>query len=296
MRLAFILPYLIPLAAASAREFTSPRIEAITSWIGNNYGGRKKWVQQDIHAMAVMPDGTVFTNVGWDEAGGNAGEYRDGALVRYGLHTHGWGNQGGAAVAANSRYVYLGVSVDNEGGGLKDPNTWPPTGAKWLGISRRTRADMARGAPFEGGKGGKGDSLNASFLIVEEVTDNEKGSLAGIAADETRVYVTAPHTGEMKLFDAETMRQIASWKINHAGPLALDSAGVVWMLERRTDTGPPRLVRFNASGQEQAPAFTFPPTVVPTAFCLVGDGRVLVADDSAAQQIRISRVTLLQLA
>ena len=52
--------------------------------------------------MCVIPDGTVFTNVGWDEAGGNVDEYRDGKLVRYAKHTHGWGFNGGKAVAANS--------------------------------------------------------------------------------------------------------------------------------------------------------------------------------------------------
>src|SRR6266571_4786478 len=93
LRTAFTLA-VAPLLAltAGAQDFSSPRLEAVTSWIGNSYGGGKKWVQQDIHAMAVTPAGTVFTNVEWDEAGGNAGEYRDGELIRYGLHTHGWGN------------------------------------------------------------------------------------------------------------------------------------------------------------------------------------------------------------
>ena len=62
------------------------------------------------------------------------------------------------------------------------------------------------------------------------------------------------------------------------------------MLERKTDTAPARLVRFNAKGEEQAPAFTFAPDVVPVAFCLAGDRRIFVADDSAAQQIRIYSV------
>src|SRR5579871_3342341 len=105
-------------AFAYTQDFKSPALDAVTSWIGNTYGGGEKWVQQDIHAMTVMPDGTVFTNVGWDEAGGNAGEYRDGALVRYAKHTHGWGNTGGEAIAANSRYVYLAMAVGNEGGHL----------------------------------------------------------------------------------------------------------------------------------------------------------------------------------
>ena len=136
------LPVLLALPLAlHAQTFTSPRLEADTSWIGNTFGGGKKWVQQDIHALAVMPDGTVFTNVPWDEAGGNGGEYRDGELLRYALHTHGWGANGGDAVAANSRYLFLGMQMDNENGGLKDPDTWPPKGSRWQGISRRTRAE-----------------------------------------------------------------------------------------------------------------------------------------------------------
>ena len=66
--------------SAAAQDFTSPRLEAVTSWIGNSYGGAKKWVQQDIHAMAVMAEGTVFTNVGWDEAGGTYDHVPPGAV------------------------------------------------------------------------------------------------------------------------------------------------------------------------------------------------------------------------
>jgi len=286
--LTFVVTFGLALTVPG-QDFTSPRLDAITSWIGNSYGGGRKWVQQDIHAMAVMPDGTVFTNVGWDEAGGNAGEFRDGELVRYAMHTHGWGYQGGEAVAANSRCVYLGVEVENEGGGLKDPGTWPPKGSKWLGISRRMRADIAKGAPFTGGKGGKGDSLKAACLVVAEVPDKSKGAIVGICADETRLYVADPNTGVMKVFDAETMQSVAEWKISRPGPLVMDRSGIIWMLQRKTDAASARLVRFNAKGQEQLP-FTFAPDVEPAAFCLARDGRVFVADDSAAQQIRIYAV------
>jgi hypothetical protein len=62
------------------------------------------------------------------------------------------------------------------------------------------------------------------------------------------------------------------------------------MLERKTDNALARLVRFSANGEEQAPGFTFAPDVVPVAFCLSSDGRVFVADDNAAQQIRIPAV------
>ncbi len=247
-------------------------------------------MQQDVHAMAVMPDGTVFTNVGWDEAGGNAGEYRDGELIRYARHTHGWGNNGGEAVAVNAKYVYLAVSVGNEGGGLKDPSTWPPKGSTWLGISRRQRADLAQGAPFEGGKGGKGDSLVGSFLAVAEVPDLSKEVLAGVCADEKRIYVADPSSSQIEVYDAESMQLVASWKIDRAGPLAMDHAGGVWLLQGKRDGTPAQLVRFDAQGGGRPAVFPFPPEIEPVAFCLAGDGRVLVADDSAAQQVRIYAV------
>jgi hypothetical protein len=290
MRVIAVLAATLLAVAADAQEFKSPRLEAVTSWIGNSYGGGEKWVQQDIHAMAVMPDGTVFTNVEWDEGGGNAGEYRDGELIRYAMHTHGWGNNGGEAVAANARYLFLGMQVSNQGGGLTDAETWPPKGATWFGMSRRARSDIAKGAPFEGGKGGKGDTLKGSFLVVAEVPDKTKGALPGICADEARLYVADPHAGQIKVFDAETMQPLANWRINRAGPLALDRAGLVWMLERKTDSAPARLVRFSAKGEEQTPTFTFAPEISPVAFCFASDSRVLVADDGPAQQIRIYSV------
>jgi hypothetical protein len=193
-------------AFAAGQEFNSPRLEAVTSWIGNTYGGAKKWVQQDIHALAVTADGTVFTNVPWDEGGGNVGEYREGELVHFAGHTHGWGANGGEAVAANAKYVYFGMEMRNEGGRLSDPGTWPPKGSTWFGVSRRTRADISRPASFPGGKGGKGDTLKESFLPVVEVPEKTDGALPGICADDARLYVADPQAAQIKVFDAETMQ------------------------------------------------------------------------------------------
>ena len=271
----------------NAAEFTSPRLDAITSWIGNSHGGAKKWVQQDIRALTVTPDGTVFTNVEWEEGGGNAGEYRDGTLIRYAMHTHGWGNQGGEAVAANSRYLFLGVKVGNEGGGLVDPATWPPKGSQWFGVSRRLRTDISKGAPFPGGKGGKGDTLKESFLIIAEVPDKTAGSLPGLCADEKRLFVADQYAGEIKMFDTETMRPLTHWKVERTGPLALDRSGLLWMLERKTGSTPARLLQFKTTGDSQISAFPLAPEISPVAFCFAADGRLLVADDGLAQQVRL---------
>jgi hypothetical protein len=276
---------------AEAADFTSPWLDCTASWIGNSYPGAKRWVQQDIRAMTVTPDGTVFTNVEWEEGGGNVGEYRAGELVRYARHTHGWGNLGGEAVAANSRHVFIGMQVHNEGGGLKDPDTWPGKGLKWLGVSRRLRADITQAAPFAGGKGGKGDTLKASFLVVAEVPDGVKAVLPGLCVDETRLYAADPQASQIKVYDADTMQPVTTWRVDRPGPLALSSSREVWMLQRKTASEPARLVRFNTNGAATAPAFGFPEAVVAVAFCFTPDGRVLVADDSPAQCLRLYTVS-----
>lgn len=274
-------------AAGAPPEFSSPALPHVTSWIGNTYPGSKKWVQQDIRALTVTADGTVFTNVEWEEGGGNVGEYRDGELVRYARHTHGWGNMGGEAIAANSRYLFIGMQVHNEGGGLKDPGTWPPKGRKWYGVSRRSRADISRPAAFSGGKGGQGDTLKESFLAVAEVSDATKAALPGLCADETRLYVADPHSSQIKIYDAETMQPVGSWRVDQVGPMALSPAGEVWLLQPKAGARPARLLRFHARDGEMTPRLSLPESISPVAFCFAPDGRIAVADDSPAQQVQI---------
>ena len=62
------------------------------SWVANDFSGKDQWVQHDIEGICVMPDGTVFTNVTWEEGGVNVQQYQNGKLIRAALHTHGWGN------------------------------------------------------------------------------------------------------------------------------------------------------------------------------------------------------------
>ncbi|HEY9608829.1 MAG TPA: hypothetical protein V6C93_05665, partial [Allocoleopsis sp.] len=62
-----------------------------TSWIGNTFGGGSKWVQIQISAMYVANDGTVYTNSVWDEAGREAGIYKDGDAIAKASNLHGWG-------------------------------------------------------------------------------------------------------------------------------------------------------------------------------------------------------------
>lgn len=104
----------------SASLFTSAAIAetvlpATTSWIGNTYGfGDGAWTQIDIRAIAVTPDGKVYTNAPWDESGAEASVYQDGRMLGFAGGTHGWGNLGGNAVAVNGKYAYIAIVVGND--------------------------------------------------------------------------------------------------------------------------------------------------------------------------------------
>ncbi len=45
--------------------------------------------------MYVSPDGTVYTNSHWDEAGMEAAIYKDGKVIGAIGDTHGWSRGGG---------------------------------------------------------------------------------------------------------------------------------------------------------------------------------------------------------
>jgi hypothetical protein len=293
-----------------------------TSWLGNSFGGldgtgrkdRGKWVQQDIAAMCVTDDGTVYTNVPWEEAGGNCSMYKDGQMLGSARHTHGWGFNGGKAVAVNGKYVYIALSGHNEGGHLDDPNTWPPKGYKWYGISRRLRSDFTKGAGFDGGKGGKGDTLPQSFLVINEVPETEKSddraAVAGLWASDDRLYVSNPHTGNIEIYDAETMKKETQWKIpaefaEDIRQIACDADGNLWVLLERprealladhflvlTRNGK-LFVKNKPHGKvthcpveiPENREENFPHNYLPSAFCFDQEGRLLVAATGIWQSV-----------
>ncbi len=254
------------------------------SWLGNSFAGTPDWVQQDIEAMCVTPDGTVYTNVGWDEGGRNVGVYKDGKVIGDARHTHGWGYNGGRAIAVNSKYVFIAQQMDNEGGGLKDESTWPPKGFSWQGISRRLRSDISKGAPFESGKGGAGDTLAKSFLAVAQLPEGDKSAILGLCATEDRLYVSDPQSKTVKVYDAETMALLLSWPLQDQGPMVLDGARTLWILQGGAS---PRIARYSLEGKKLDGQISFAMGVEPVALCLDNRGRLLVADDGPSQQVLV---------
>jgi hypothetical protein len=233
--------------------------------------------------MYVAPDGTVYTDSDWDESGREAGVYKDGNAVANPGRTHGWGNFGGRAVTANSAYLYIGTRMDSQGGGLVDPNTWPPKGTYWYGISRRPVSNVSSGAPFPGGKGGSGDTVPGSFLIVNQVPEGTDATIAGLTADNSRLYVSNPYANEVRIFDANTMASVGSFSIARPGKLVIDRAGTLWIIQTGTGSTPPKVLHYSTAGAQLAQQIT---TVVnPQALAIDNQGRLMVAECGPSQQI-----------
>ena len=258
------------------------------SWVGNSFSGKTAWVLQDVADLCVLPDGTVFTNVGWDEGGANVQEYRAGEVVGVAEHTHGWGYSGGEAVAANSKYLFIAQQVDNEGGGLKGAS-WPEKGLRWCGISRRLRSDIRQAAPFYGGRGGQGDTLRGAYFCVKEYPEGAANrAIRGMRADETRLFFSSPFDDSVKIYDADNILRLRSVPIPRPDRICLDKKGKLWILQRpETAGGAWNVLAMTVDGKLLPQKIALPAGVLPTALCVDSKSRLLIADAGPDNQIKI---------
>lgn len=277
-------------AGRVADQTSLPLLKYRTSWIGNTFGGaRDEWVQDWIQAIYVARDGTVYTNAFWDEGGREVGIYRNGRIIGMAAHTHGWGYTGGAAIAANGRYLYIAQSVNSEGGHLRDAATWPPKGRVWLGVSRRLLSNPREGAPFAGGKGGAGDTLKGCFLQVAEIPEGQNAAIPGLAATQTRLFVSDPVSSSIRVYDADTMKNVAEWTVDDVGPLAAAPDGSVWAVSKARGIRPARLLHFALGDRAKllGDSTTLPAGVEPAALCVDAGGNLWIADNGPDQNVKV---------
>lgn len=269
--LSALLPF--PSAPAQTLNYT-------TSWIGNTFSGKDdKWVALEMRALFVAPDGTCYTNTGWDEGGREVGIYKNGDVVGKAGHTHGWGYGGGDAVTVGDNYLFVGQTVDNEGGGLKDPTTWPAKGLLWFGVSRRHLEGTA--APFAGGKGGAGDTFKSNFLLVGEAPQGANGNIHGLCIIGHELFVSDPTHNRIAVYDADSMAPKREWTVPNPAEIAGDGQGHLWVIQ-----GAGQVVCYDAQGQ-LLKTLALPPGAKPTALCIDAKGRLLLADNGPRQQVLI---------
>ncbi|WP_459708739.1 NHL repeat-containing protein [Paraburkholderia sp. 2C] len=262
-------------------------LSAQTSWIGNTFGyGDGTWTQINMTAIAVAPDGKVYTDAPWDESGAESGVYQDGKMLGYANGTHGWGNGGGNAVAVNRRYAFIAVSVNTERDHLIGKGVWPQKGHIWYGVSRREIGDPQRTAPFQPVANATDPRarLAASLAIVSDVAWNVHNEVTGLAANDKVLYVATAALDRVDIYDPDSMMRKGSFKAHEPGHLALAPDGSLWVL---TDTlsGKSQLAHYSASGEKLDDSLPLPSDSVPADVTVDAQGRVLVADNGPRQQV-----------
>ena len=163
---------------AQAKASTVPGT-VLTSWIGNTFGHGDihppvqagKWVQDDMVAAAVSPEGHVFSVSIWDEAGRNTGIYKDGDVL-------GKLDAGGYAVAVAGDRVYAPVKPSAD---CKEIGIYGFAGQR-TGTVAYTLSDRPFGLAVAGAK------LHASLNALNKI---EVIDLASGNADRT-IDVPAP--------------------------------------------------------------------------------------------------------
>lgn len=274
-----------PAAAVSTAFSAEPPLSYRTSWVGNTWGfGDGRWVQSDVQALAVAPNGDLFTNAPWDEGGGEIGHYRDGALLGYGGGSHGWGMLGGDAIAVNDDYVFAAQIVVSIGNAMAAEKHLPREGMRWFGVSRRSRADVRRGVPFAGEADWPGSGL--AFRVVSQAPEPKDDAIRGLAADNTRLFVSNLHDNRIDIFDAQTMQPVGGFPVPEPGRLALAKDGTLWVIERSRTDSAKRVVHHAREGTVLG-TLALPRGTVPVDLAVDARGRLLVADNGVRQQVLI---------
>ncbi|MBN3758618.1 hypothetical protein G3N95_37305 [Paraburkholderia sp. Tr-20389] len=272
---------------ATLHAFAEPALNVQTSWIGNTFGfGDGSWTQINITALAVAPDGKVYTNAPWDESGAEASVYQNGKMLGFAGGTHGWGNSGGNAIAVNGRYAYVAVGVGNEKGHLVGAGVWPDKGRQWYGISRREIGDTKRVAAFQPAVNSLDPHAKAAaaFELVNDVPTGARGDINGLAASDTTLYASNTSQNRIEVYDAESMQRKSQWSVSAPGRIARAGDATLWVL---TDTlsERPQVAHFTAEGQRLKDALPLPADTVAVDLAVDSQGRVLIADNGPRQQV-----------
>ncbi|WP_017316818.1 NHL repeat-containing protein [Mastigocladopsis repens] len=245
-----------------------------TSWIGNTFGGGSKWIQIQVSGMYVAPDGTVYTNSGWDEAGREVGIYKNSDVIGKAEDLHGWERSGGVAITADKKYIYVAMQQAHGGRAGED---YPPKGTTWRCVRRYDLS--GKPAPFGGGRG-----WDKSMLIV-----STKSQVTGLTNVSGKLYVSDPGANKVHVYDTSTMKELRSFSVPRPGQLTVDKQGNLWIIQGKNGSTSARISHYSKEGKPLSQVIA--DVVQPSALAVDNQGRLLVADNGPRQQVLIYNVT-----
>ena len=256
-RIKFSLSVAAGLLAVVCQASAQQQVPNYTSsWFGNTFNAvgstlptRLNNVQMGFDAIGAGPDGTVFTEVGWDESHVEMGYYKDGQSLgqwrengpgggpggNWALNQWDFNNADGGAVAANDDYVFLTID--------RTINT-RTQGPGWFRCeSRKTNRPV-------------GFDIQASTQRIE-----------GLALNGNNLYVSDKANGLIKIYDISDVNKIAlssSFPVVNSSPgrLTIDANGNLWVMD--THTSPPNVHKYSSTGADLKTVISFASGVIPT--------------------------------
>ncbi|MBK1986711.1 hypothetical protein A0J48_004005 [Sphaerospermopsis aphanizomenoides BCCUSP55] len=259
--------------SATTKTTTAPAFTYKTSWLGNTIGKGKLRVQNNVESIYVTTNGEIYTNSYWDEAGGEAGIYKDGKVIGFLEDLHGWYRLGGKAVTANSKYIYVAMTQ----GGMKDSKDgYPPEGKTWYCVRRYNLA--GKPVPFPEGNG-----WDKSMLIT-----SEKNEVTGLATVGNKLFVSNAAANIVRIYNTETMQQMGSFAVTNPGGIAIDPQGDLWIVQNKKGSTGGKIVHYSQTGKKLPQQIV--DVVDPTAIAIYKQDRLLVAENGIRQQVLIYNI------
>ncbi|MEA5617169.1 hypothetical protein VB711_04860 [Cronbergia sp. UHCC 0137] len=250
-----------------------PGFTYTTSWIGNTIGNGKLRVQNNIEGMFVTPDGTIYTNSHWDEAGAEAGIYKDGKPIDLLDDTHGWNRLGGKAVTRDDKYIYMAMI---QGGMNHKTQDYPPEGKNWYCVRRYDLE--GKPAPFKGGRG-----WDKSMLIASDTSE-----VTGLAIANNQLFVSNAEANQVTIYDTDKMEEIRKFTVASPQAIAVDKQGSLWTIQRRDGDKFGKIVHYSPTGTRLSEEIK--DVITPTAIALDFQGKLLVTENGPLQQVLIYNI------
>ena len=275
---SLFLLFTLPPARAQSLNYT-------TSWIGNSQPPHEGTSVQDcFNSLWVAPDGTCYTNSGWDEQHYASGVYRQGRLVGRMNYLDVSGGKGGIGIAGDDKFIYFGYYdvlrrylPSGESGywtGADGKPQWGihvvPSGHGWI---RGLAVDKPNHRLFVA-IGPDGDGKNSDNLVQIYNTADMNAAPVTVSVPQPREAAASGDGTFWVISSQRTPRQPATWT---------DASLTDQILHFRNDgTRLPQVI----SGLRN---------FFPTALCFDGKHRLWIADNGPDQNVKIYSAAALAL-
>lgn len=189
------------------------QVPVVNSWLGNSYGFKdRKYIQQNIHALWVRSDGTVFSQSNYDEGHKSSGIYKDGEPVG---QLEGVVQGGGMAITGDEKHIFAVVARQ---------------------IRRYNHQGKLAAYRDKKDRWAVNDDVKVSTIRGLALWQNEL--FAANALDQT-IYV----------YDKTNRALLRSFAVPNVGRIAVSPSGDLWAVTREANA---KLLRFSRQGQHLA--------------------------------------------